>query len=417
MVLMVCRMLNGGFWHALGGWVRFLLVFSLFTFHFEHFAISNQLRGLSLSLETSVCIGCFRQAAHVAKVGYFDTKKRADRHPGASPADFVSWTRSYYSEDLENDIPASENGDNQGTEFESETAANSTAAPNIDQAFLEYAWRFFIQEPDVHLRYGENGKSLTLAEAEATHDVIHDLDTAMAGDDHTVPIDPELNPAPTAPVTKTSPAVRIYASDVRIWQAVAGHEPDSDRVKALDFVVLSAIAACGAQGVLQHELPALTGQDKRSLPSRTDRLNKDGYVIKKNVVVIANAKLLHTSLNTLWRYPGEAIKRAANLEQEARTRFESRKKFRKRVAFRDENVDDEEGSKMDIDPVNDDLSVHAEDADPRGNDFGPDEVVPQWDIDRPIYSHMFDLVNRAGTEGITVIVSSSHSLRRCKSTV
>ncbi|KAF2011383.1 hypothetical protein BU24DRAFT_453945 [Aaosphaeria arxii CBS 175.79] len=78
-------------------------------------------------------------------------------------------------------------------------------------------------------------------------------------------------------------APRIYVSQNRTWQAVAGHSLDLKKVPSMQFMLLSIIAASGPKGILQPDLVRQSGQDKRSVPHRTDELFKNGYIEKKTV--------------------------------------------------------------------------------------------------------------------------------------
>ena len=91
--------------------------------------------------------------------------------------------------------------------------------------------------------------------------------------------------------TKTT-KLRIYASHERIWRALAGHDVDWRRVPKMELDLLSIIAAGGPNGVLQGALVRSSGQDKRSVPHRTDRLHANGYISKQKIMANSN----HTSL-------------------------------------------------------------------------------------------------------------------------
>lgn len=80
------------------------------------------------------------------------------------------------------------------------------------------------------------------------------------------------------PASTTAP--RIYVSQDRTWIAVAGHPVDLKRLSALQFELLSIIAAHGEDGIGQPDLVKISGQDKRSVPHRTDELAKAGYIEK-----------------------------------------------------------------------------------------------------------------------------------------
>lgn len=82
----------------------------------------------------------------------------------------------------------------------------------------------------------------------------------------------------SVPASLTAP--RIFVSQNRTWQAVAGHPVDYKRLSALQFELLSIIAAHGANGIGQPDLVRVSGQDKRSVPKRTDELAKAGYIEK-----------------------------------------------------------------------------------------------------------------------------------------
>jgi hypothetical protein len=80
--------------------------------------------------------------------------------------------------------------------------------------------------------------------------------------------------------SSTTTAPRLYASQNRIWQAVAGHSIDLKKLPSMEFVLLSIIASHGASGIAQPDLVRISGQDKRSVPHRTDELYKKGYIEK-----------------------------------------------------------------------------------------------------------------------------------------
>lgn len=92
------------------------------------------------------------------------------------------------------------------------------------------------------------------------------------------------------PANTTAP--RLYASQNRIWQALTGHGIDLKKVPTMEFVLLSLIASHGVAGVTQPDLTAMSGQDKRSVPHRTDELCRKGYIEKRPV----QAGKLRTSL-------------------------------------------------------------------------------------------------------------------------
>ncbi|CRK26233.1 hypothetical protein BN1708_014420, partial [Verticillium longisporum] len=85
------------------------------------------------------------------------------------------------------------------------------------------------------------------------------------------------------PVTAFRP--RIYASADRMWESIAGHSADFKRVPRLEWAALVGIATTKSDGILQGDLCRLIGQDKRSLPKRTDSLAQKGYITKRTTLV------------------------------------------------------------------------------------------------------------------------------------
>ena len=106
---------------------------------------------------------------------------------------------------------------------------------------------------------------------------------------------------------------RLHVSEERMWNAVAGHGPDLQRIPKPEFACLSIISSCRSQGILQADLVRLTGQDKRSLPKRTQNLHDHGYIEKRSV--------LFNGQRTSWLYgkrfaPGLTNLNARSLEAE-----------------------------------------------------------------------------------------------------
>ncbi|KAK5117820.1 hypothetical protein LTR85_008795 [Meristemomyces frigidus] len=77
---------------------------------------------------------------------------------------------------------------------------------------------------------------------------------------------------------------RIFVTEKRMWQAIAGHRVDYKRIAPLYFDCLSIIAAHGPAGILQPQITRLTGQQKQSVPMRTDVLADKGYITKRTVL-------------------------------------------------------------------------------------------------------------------------------------
>lgn len=95
-----------------------------------------------------------------------------------------------------------------------------------------------------------------------------------------------------------SSVLYVFTSAERMWYAATGHGPDFEKVPSKEFVCLSIIASHGARGILQPDLVRLSGQDKRSVPVRTQNLHEKGYIVKTPVIKGGS----RTSLCTLTRF-------------------------------------------------------------------------------------------------------------------
>lgn len=94
-----------------------------------------------------------------------------------------------------------------------------------------------------------------------------------------IPIEERIFDEPS----NTATVPRLYGSQGRVWQALTGHSMDLKKVPTMEFALLSLIAANGPGGITQPELTQYSGQDKRSVPHRTDELARKGYIVKKPV--------------------------------------------------------------------------------------------------------------------------------------
>lgn len=76
---------------------------------------------------------------------------------------------------------------------------------------------------------------------------------------------------------------RLFVSQNRTWIAIAGHPIDLKKVPGSEFVLLSIIARAGPGGIAQPTLQKISGQDKRSIPERTNKLQAKGYIEKRPI--------------------------------------------------------------------------------------------------------------------------------------
>lgn len=78
---------------------------------------------------------------------------------------------------------------------------------------------------------------------------------------------------------------KVFVSEEQMWHSIAGHGADFKRVPKLEWAALVGIASTKKEGILQGDLCRLIGQDKRSLPKRTDSLAQKGYILKRTTLV------------------------------------------------------------------------------------------------------------------------------------
>ena len=193
-----------------------------------------------------------------------------------------------------------------------------------------------------------------------------------------------------APTNSTSqPVIRLYTSQNRMWYAITGHSPDESRVKSFDFVCLSVIAASGPKGILQHNLISITGQDKRSLPNRTDRLRDGGYIVKEPETTWTGdpRRRLHTSRCILTRY----VKDKVVADEKPDPNMVVDPPIRKKKKKKDKRV---------TDATQNQASIAKPEPPP----------VPQWTSDRTVGNQIFELIHRSGTRGLSASVSKRRVL-------
>ena len=104
---------------------------------------------------------------------------------------------------------------------------------------------------------------------------------------------------------QVQPKVRLYTSEERMWNAVAGHGPDLQRIPKMEFQCLSIITSRQSKGILQADVTRITGQDKRSIPKRTQNLHDHGYIEKKPI--------LFNGMKTSWLYAKRFAPKPASL--------------------------------------------------------------------------------------------------------
>ncbi|GAB7351127.1 hypothetical protein MBLNU459_g1587t2 [Dothideomycetes sp. NU459] len=157
---------------------------------------------------------------------------------------------------------------------------NDSHSPDPKQ--LEDAWQWLVQHPDVFVVQADEEKR---NEPPGTNQV-----SQLSG--------PPISPTTLGTLFSTYSHKRLRATEDRIWYALTDHGVDHRRIPKMEFLCLQVIAAAGPQGVLQPEVIKATGQDKRSVPKRTDALEKKGLITKESCVAMS----IKTSLLRLKKF-------------------------------------------------------------------------------------------------------------------
>lgn len=290
-------------------------------------------------------------------------------------------------------LPALDNGKD-GVAVQNEEHADKASTPSQEAATVKNAVEVSGQR-DVDPQHSEAGKAAPHeGPGNALGDIVRNV---TQNDGGTKQASAVKQFASVTANTASNPPIRLYTSENRMWHAVAGHSPDLNKIKALDFACLSIIAACGSKGVYQHDLVKISGQDKRSLPARTERLYEDGYIEKKRVRIREPKmkRLLNTSHLVLTRFVKSDPDRIQQPELITGPVLLVEKKTR-------EDGEQVEGQVRQA--LGRPFSQDAQQSKPEAKILSKSRPIPQWTADRSLSNQIFDLVDQSGTQGITMTV-------------
>lgn len=199
---------------------------------------------------------------------------------GVTINEIVSLVSSFYNEP-ENDSASKSDRD----------SANTASGVTIDRYFLSKIWKWLGQHADVLI--GDDRKYNKVSLDDLDREFPGYLDASLKDNHQPSENDSDSNDShpPAKPAqarsanrrSQKSQGPRIRLNEERIHLAICGHPPDPSKVVPLEFDLLSHIAAARSNGILQGELVRRTGQDKRSVPKRTDALQSKGYIVKEVV--------------------------------------------------------------------------------------------------------------------------------------
>ncbi|KAI1376445.1 hypothetical protein F4677DRAFT_418570 [Hypoxylon crocopeplum] len=220
---------------------------------------------------------------------------------GCSVSAILQVIRSFYS-DAQDEITNSAD-DNRDESYKSgganSTVADSNDGPRIEEnasihhlATSSKVWGWLVARTDVSVGANRRFNHLSLDEILAFPE--EQGPSPPAGD-----VNASVNRTTTAvndqqqhtkslrrleePAQQYRP--HLHISEERQWKVLAGHGPDLKRMTLFEWKALVEIASTREKGILQGDLVRLSGQDKRSLPLRTEALARKGYIIKQPIIL------------------------------------------------------------------------------------------------------------------------------------
>ena len=151
---------------------------------------------------------------------------------------------------------------------------DGTSSDSTDPLLQARVWNWLTRHPDVHATSGCGG-------ALARNEELYQSCSCDYG--------AESSPVDSARYIsrRLRQCLRLHTCEEQIWIAATGHGPNHEKLCRSDFACLTIIASRRHNGILQPDLVRISGQDKRSVPTRTQRLSDRGYIVKKPVVAAA----------------------------------------------------------------------------------------------------------------------------------
>ncbi|ROW08942.1 hypothetical protein VMCG_02714 [Cytospora schulzeri] len=171
-----------------------------------------------------------------------------------------------------------------GEQQSGQSATDTKTPPTEDELKLaRLAWVWLMDTGEVSI--GPDGEWNHL-----TFDEIWSLPEEVGGQGGTKvedskPKDPAAHSSskPKKKLPKIRP--RLFVGEETVWKTLTGHGKDLKRVPNLEWKCLVAIGSTKETGIIQGDLVRQTGQDKRSVPKRTDFLAQKGYIAKRTHMV------------------------------------------------------------------------------------------------------------------------------------
>jgi hypothetical protein len=160
----------------------------------------------------------------------------------------------------------------------------------VDQRIYEKVWGWLTSHPDIWVGKKKEGNRLSFSEVlggssttnpSSPRNVPQQFQSIPGGQSqHAGPSSGAVVEKAANQTSDSNSELRVYTTVGRMWQAVAGHAVDPKKIPDMEFKCLRIVAAAGPRGITQPDIVAISKQDKRSVPKRTDNLHDNKYILK-----------------------------------------------------------------------------------------------------------------------------------------
>lgn len=226
-----------------------------------------------------------------------DRTKLIEETLGAKYDEVKTWVHDFYS---------TENSKNQWSPLQ---PTNFRSKPTVDDPLIRKVWSWLLRREDLEKEESPQQHE-TSANSLLQPDQVPATGTTEGSKTHneTIALDQSSKHSGGKSTVErhahsSEAEVTLFAPKEVIWRTITGHGVDEKRVPKMQMRLLSIIAAHGKDGISQPDLVQISGQDKRSVPQRTDALCNNGYIEKKSVVL--THKHILTSICILKKYAEE----------------------------------------------------------------------------------------------------------------
>ncbi|KAF3760280.1 hypothetical protein M406DRAFT_269034 [Cryphonectria parasitica EP155] len=153
-------------------------------------------------------------------------------------------------------------------------------------------WPFVLATGEINVGPGGEWNHLTFDELMSIPEEQAPADETAVAANNSIEKQKKKSDPPSGGVDAARPKNRLpklrpclHVGEDIVWKTLTGHGVDFKRVPLLEWKLLIVIGSTREDGILQGDLVRATGQDKRSVPRRTDFLSAKGYIAKRTHMV------------------------------------------------------------------------------------------------------------------------------------